>query len=120
MALITEAAVAKVVELLQGELTYLGLGTGTTPLTVGSTTLSNETIRKATYITIDENTIIAEIYLDESEGNGVTFTEAGCFVDGTSDINTGELFLGGQLNVTKNATQSLTISMEITVEAVNT
>lgn len=120
MSIITDAAISRSIELIEADINYLGIGTGTTPLAAVDTLLDNEQYRQATTNTIDENTLIIEAYWDETQANGNTYTEAGCFCDGaTSSINTGTLFSGGQINVAKDNTQSLTVSIEILFEAVN-
>lgn len=114
--MITNAGLNRLLTILSTELSHIGLGSGTPP-TETSTLLSNEVLRKqVTAPLMDGTTLVSEIYFDETEANDTNFTEVGIFCDGaTSDINTGTLFAGGGIDVTKNNTQSLTISFEITV-----
>lgn len=120
MAVGTRALLNKLIELLDTDADYVAIGTGTAPSDT-DVTLSNEQSRKFTTSFVDGFTLIKEGYWDETEANGVSFTNAGLFGDGaTSTLNTGDLFVGGPINVTKNSTESLTISIEITFEAVNT
>lgn len=114
--MITNAGLSRILNILSTELSHIGVGTGTPP-TQTSTLLTNEVLRKqVTSPLIDGTTIVSEIYLDETEGNDTNFTEVGIFCDGaTTELNTGTLFAGGGMDVTKNNTQSLTISFEITV-----
>lgn len=117
--MITNALLNRIVALLDVDITHIGIGTGAAPA-VGDTTLASETQRKATTSLIDGATLILEGFWDESEANGVTFTNAGVFGNGaTGTIGSGQLFAGGAINVPKTDTQSLTVSVEITVEAVN-
>lgn len=121
MAKTMDQVISRLVTYLNADITQIGIGTGTTPLTNSSTLLDNETLRKPTTNTVDGNTIIAEAYWDETEGNGVTYTEAAAFGNGaTASIDTGEIDVGDQINIEKDSTQTLTISVELNVEAVNT
>lgn len=118
--MVTDSLITRIVNYLDSDIGYIGIGTGTNAITETSTLLDNETYRKATTNIIDENTLILEAFWDETEANGNTYTEAGCFGNSaTVTLDTGELFVGGAINVEKDNTQSLTISIEITVEAVN-
>ncbi len=120
MATTTDAAIARIIDLLDADITQVGIGTGAAP-SIGSTSLASEALRKSSSNLIDGNTLVVEGYWDETEANGTTYTNAGNFCDNASStINTGTLFAGDAISVTKNNTQSLTISIEITVEAVNT
>ncbi|WP_069649633.1 hypothetical protein [Caloranaerobacter ferrireducens] len=114
--MVTNAGLSRLLTLLDNELTHIGIGIGTAP-TINDTTLDNEQLRKQASSLIDGFTLVKEIYFDETEGNGINFTNAGVFGNSATDIvGTGELFSGGSINVAKNNTQSLTISFEITVE----
>jgi len=114
--LITNAGLARVLALLDQDLEYFGLGVGTSP-EADSENLDQEAIRKIATATIDGDTLIKEVYLDESQGNGIHFTSAGIFGDGaTNVIGTGKLFAGAEINVDKDQYESLTVSIEITVE----
>lgn len=113
--MVTNAGLNRIISFLDGDLTHLSLGTGVAPVNT-DTTLPNEAIRKASTSFIDNFTLIKELFLDETEGNGVTYTNAGVFGNGaTATIGTGELFAGGAINIVKDNTQSFTLSIEITV-----
>jgi hypothetical protein len=121
VAVTTDSIIARFINYLDADIGQLGIGDGVTPLTPSNTSLDNELLRKATTNVIDGNTLIVEGYWDETEANGVSYTEAGCFGNGeTSTINTGELISGDAIAVTKDNTQTLTVSIEINVEAINT
>lgn len=115
--MVTNAGLARILALLDQDLEYFGLGSGTPP-GVDSVSLDQEAIRKIATTTIDGDTLIKEIYLDESQGNGIHFTSAGIFGDGaTAAVGTGKLFAGSEIDVDKDQYESLTVSIEITVEA---
>ncbi len=109
----------RTIDLLNSDLSMIAIGTGTAPDSTG-TQLTSELLRKAPSDTfIDGYTIIKELYLDENEATG-TLTELGIFCNGaTSTPGTGELFASDAANITKDNTQSLTISFEIEVKEVN-
>lgn len=97
----------RVVALLDNDITHMGLG------------IPNENYRKATTSYIDGQTLIKEVYLDDTEGNKKTFTLVNILGNGATDeIGTGEVMIDGNINVPKDNTQSLTVSCEITVETV--
>lgn len=115
---VTDALINRVVGFLEGDITHISVGTGAEP-SEASTTLASESLRKLTTKFIDETTLICEGYWDENEGNGVTYTNAGVFGNGATDsLGTGELFAGGGINIPKTNTQSMTVSIEITVEQI--
>jgi hypothetical protein len=117
--LVTDPLINRIINYLNSDITHIGLGTGAEP-TVSSTTLDLEAVRKTTTKLIDQNTLIFEGYWDESEANGTTYTNTGVFGNGaTNTLGSGELFAGGGINVPKDNKQSLTVSVEIVVEAVN-
>lgn len=121
MGIVFDNYIAELLSKLESDITHVGIGDGATPLVESDTSLDNETLRKTVTSLIDGNTLILEGYWDETEGNGTTYTETGVFWDGATDtIDTGSLAAGGQINVIKDATQTLTVSIEISVEAVNT
>ncbi len=102
---------------LKDNLKYIGLAIGEKPSLDTTLQLSDEIIRKeVTAPLIDGYTLISEIYLDETEGNGISFQSLG-LIDGASadQIGEGELFMSGQINEQKDNTQSLTISVEVEV-----
>lgn len=119
MATVTNTTLNKILEILNDEIEYIGLGTGSAP-NINDELLDGETERKLATKLIDENTLIAEAFWDTNEGNDITYTNVAAFGDGaTVDLDTGKIFVGGPLNITKLATETLTVSFEITVEAVN-
>jgi hypothetical protein len=112
---VTNKLLQRVINYLNDDITHIALGTGIVP-NAESTLLDGETNRKLSDNNIDGNTLIVEGFWDTSEGNG-TYTNAGCFGNGATDtIETGELFTGGAVDITKNSTQSLTLTIEITIE----
>ncbi len=116
--MISNALLNKVLSEINSECTYIGIGTGTEP-SPEDTLLISEKLRKAVDSYIDDNAVIKEIYIDESEGNDTKYINIGVFGgDATTAINTGTLQAGGVINIQKDNTQSLTISVEITVERV--
>ena len=118
-AITTDAGILRIIELLETDIKYIGIGTGTFS-GESATLLDNETDRKPVTASSVDNVLILDGYWDETEGNGVTYLESGCFCDGaTASIDSGTLFAGSTISVIKDSTQSLTISVEITVEAVN-
>lgn len=120
MATGTEALINRLIQMVDADAGYIGIGTGVAP-TETDTLLDLEQQRKATTSFIDGATLIKEGYWDETEANGVTFTNAGLFGWGAdSGIDTGSLMVGGSINVSKDSIESLTISVELTFEAVNT
>ncbi len=119
MSVITSGGLSRALELLSNDITHIAIGTGAAP---GESDLSlpGESQRKAATSIIDGNTLIKEGYWDENEGNGITYINSGLLCDGATDtLGTGTLFGGGEINALKDKTQSLTVSIEITVEAVN-
>ena len=115
MSLATDAGITRLLELIDTDTDYVAIGSGAVPV-AGSTTLTTEEERKASTNTIDGNSITLEGFWDTDEGNGVTYSEAGAFGDGaTASADSGTLLAGGAISVTKNNTQSLTVSVEITI-----
>lgn len=120
MSNVADSLIDFLVGVINGDITHIGMGTGATPA-VGSDTLPDETERKASSNFVDANALICEVFWDTGEANGVTYTNAAVFGDGaTATIGTGKQRVAGAINVPKTNTQSLTVSVEITVEAVNT
>lgn len=118
MSVVLDTAIEKILEYLEDEVTHLGIGTGVAPAE-SATLLASEVERKIATRLIDDNILIVESFWDTAEGNGVTYTNAGAFGDGaTATINTGKLFFGGEINVEKTITETLTVSFEIIVERV--
>lgn len=120
MANVADSLIAFIVAAMDGDITHIGIGTGAAPAS-SDTLLASETERKIGTKLIDENVLIVEGFWDTGEANGVTYTNAAVFGDSaTSTIGTGKQRVGGAINVGKTNTESLTVSVEITAEAVNT
>jgi hypothetical protein len=119
MANVANSLLDFIVTQMDADITHIGIGTGTAPAP-GDTLLASEAQRKAATKLIDGTTLIKEGFWDTNEANGVTYTNAAVFGDGATDtLGTGKYRAGGAINIPKDNTQSLTVSIEITVEAVN-
>lgn len=114
---VTESMIDLILDELEDRLDYIGIGTGAAPA-ASDTALASEATRKATTYLRDVDTTVIEGYWESSEGNGVSYTNAGIFIDGNATPGTGTLAGGGAISVAKTAAISLTVSIEITVEAV--
>jgi hypothetical protein len=120
MSITADSTIDFIINALNNDITHIGIGTGAAPA-AGDILLASEAERKAVTTLIDGNTLIKEGFWDTGEGNGMTYTNAALFGDGASStIGTGSFRVGGAINVAKDSTQSLTVSIETTVEAVNT
>ena len=105
---------AGILQYLIEQLNYIGLGTGAPPQRLDEL-LEDEVIRKLiTDLFLDDNILVAEVFLDETEGNGIDYTNTGIFRNGAEAINTGKLFTGGGINFAKDESNTLTVSYEIT------
>jgi len=104
---------------LIGETTYTGainygaLGTGSTAVSDADTTLGTEVKRKAVATrTRTGNSATLRFFYSKSDTNG-TYNEFGTFIDGTSTVDTGQMFnrvlTGGW---TKSASESLTVTAQ--------
>ena len=113
--MITDNLIDLILDTLEAELTYIGMGTGAAP-DAADDLLDTEVERKACSYLRDGNTTVLDAYWDETEGNGVTYTNAGAFYDGNASVETGHLGAGGVINAAKTNKQSLTVSIEINVE----
>jgi hypothetical protein len=114
----TQAYIDRLISLSMTDITHIAIGTGASPGAT-ATDLDGEALRKTATKFVDQNTLICEGFWDESEGNGQTYTNTAVFGNGATDeLGTGELFEGGAISVPKDSTQSLTVSIEITIEAV--
>nr|BDD47209.1 hypothetical protein 2 [bacterium] len=113
---IHDGGINRVIALLDPDLSHIAVGSGTVPST-SAAQLSSETYRKDVGTTfIDGNILIKEVYFDETEANG-TISELAIFCNGANDnIGTGEIYASSGANITKDNTQSLTISFEIEVK----
>lgn len=113
--MITDSALTDIFNYINSLVNYVAIGTGVLPQNTDSD-LDQETTRKLATTTIENLTAIKEIYLDDTEGNGITFSNAGIFFNGANEnLSTGDLFAGSGINVVKDNTKSLTISIEITL-----
>jgi hypothetical protein len=110
-----------VARLLAGDVTYTGeinrmaLGTGTNSPAATDTKLQAEIFRD-TYQTRSRtnNVLELEYYVGISEANG-TLKEAGLFIDGTGAADSGQLFNRVNIDVTKTASISLIVNVQITI-----
>jgi len=96
---------------------YLAVGTGANAPAPGDTTLQTELAR--TTIVVGSNSrnnaeVQMDFYFSPTEANG-DIKEVGVFVDGTAAANSGTLFDRTLLDVTKLATNSLTITFIVDV-----
>ena len=116
--MIHTSGINRALALLDNDLGIIAVGTGTAP-SASATQLTNTLLRKTiTTSVIDGNTLIKEIFLDETEANA-TLTELGLLGNGANtSANSGSLFASGTAAITKDATQSLTISFEIEIKEV--
>lgn len=110
--------------ILNGETTYTGiinygaLGTSATAVASGDTKLGAEVKRKQVATrTRSGSQINFDFYYSKSDTNG-TYQEFGMFIDGTSTVDTGQLFnhllTGGW---TKSSSESLTASVQLDLNA---
>lgn len=100
-------------------LNYTALGTGTTAVANGQTTLVTETYRKQTAsYTNSSNIAYFTAFYSATETTG-TYKEAGLFAGASGTANSGVLFSRVLLNptagITKSATETLTIDYTITI-----
>jgi hypothetical protein len=90
------------------------LGTGLTAPANGDTTLEIETFRKTVASsTFSGNQLFITAFYTAVEVTG-TFKEAGLHINGTGVADTGILFSRVAINVTKSATETLTIDYTVT------
>lgn len=111
--MINQSGLNRIIVLLDDDLTYIAVGEGAAPA-YGDDTLTDEAYRgPVSDSLIDGTTLVKELFLDESTAN-ITMTEIGIFGDGASgSVNSGKLFASFGVNITKDSTQSLTLSFEI-------
>lgn len=116
MSVITNSLLIAIVDLIDDEISYGGVGNGVAPQQV-DTSLDSELIRKLVTGYKDNTTLIKEIYLAENEANGVNYSNTGLFNhEATNLVDTGKLLFGSDVDFTKNATENATISFEITIK----
>lgn len=109
---ITTAGIQRVLDLLDGDLTHIALDAGETT----EQGLADEYYRgQLTPPYRDGQTTIREIYLDETQGVG-TIRGIAVISQGTDDPDTGTIFAFDQVEIEKTDRNSLTVSVEITVE----
>jgi hypothetical protein len=98
------------------KITYVALGTGTTPPASSDTKLGNEVFRKAVTSYTDGATgeETAVMFLSPNEANGISITEIG-FIGGaaTGQPNTGTLFGRALWSHTKSSQESITFPLDI-------
>jgi len=115
--MVNDTLIDRVLELLDSDTGFIGVSTGTIPVVQSDTLLPNEVSRKTTTNIIASDTLISDVYFDETELNDINITSVATFCNGgTSTVNTGEIAVADNVNIIKNNTQSLTISIELTVE----
>ncbi len=118
MAVITNGFLVTIMNLVKNDLNYIGIGAGSTPQPT-DTLLDAELSRKTATEYIDGMTVVKEAYWSETELNGQILTNAGLFCNGaTSSIGTGQVAAADVINIVKDSTQTLTVSVEVTFEGV--
>lgn len=109
---ITQAGLQRVLDMLDADLTHIALDAGETT----EQGLVDEFYRgQLTPPYRDGQTTIREIYLDETQGVG-TIRGIAVISQGTDDPDTGTIFAFDQVEIEKTDRNSLTVSVEITVE----
>ncbi len=107
-----EAALAGISEV---EINFTSLGTGVTAPDNADTTLETETFRKAVAsLTSASNVLFVTAFYTAPEVTG-TFKEAGIHINGTGSVDTGILFSRVAIDVTKSASETLTIDYTVTI-----
>lgn len=115
--MVHNSGINRLLNLLQTDLNYAAVGTGTAPI-ASANQLTTELLRKPTTSAIDGTTLIEELFFDVDEAN-TTITEIGVLGNSaTASAGTGTLFASGAAAITKDNTQSLTISFEIELKEV--
>lgn len=100
----------------QGIITYCAVGTSVLAPTLADTGLTTEIFRKQISVrSVSGNVATFQTFFTISEGNG-TLREAGLFGDSASSTaNSGTLFSKLAINRTKTASDTLTMSWDITI-----
>jgi len=107
-----EAALSAIGEV---EINFTSLGTGLTAPANGDTTLETEVFRKSVAsLTSSSNQVFVTAFYTAVEVTG-TFKEAGLHINGTVTPNSGVLFSRVAIDVTKSASETLTIDYTITI-----
>ncbi|HYG58661.1 MAG TPA: hypothetical protein VD902_11445 [Symbiobacteriaceae bacterium] len=113
-ARVAPTGVQRVLDLLDADLSHIALDSGATT----DAGLAAEHYRAAlTPPFRDGATTVLEVYLDETQGNGLTETVA-LLAGATGTPGTGTLFAYQGAAIEKTDRDSLTISFEVTVEGV--
>lgn len=108
--------------ILSGDTTYTGainygaLGTGTAAVASGNTQLATEVARKLYATRTRTNAQVnMDFYYSKADTNG-TYQEFGTFIDGTSTLNSGQLFnrvlTGGW---TKSSAEAMTVTIQLDI-----
>ncbi len=106
--MISNKLITDIADFISNSIAAVAIGTGNEPA-LNDTTLDQEVLRKAGTIYIDDDIVVAEMYIDETELNDINLTNTGIF-------DSMQLIAGGAIDEIKTNTESLTISLEITVE----
>lgn len=94
---------------------YVALGSGTTAPANGDTTLETEVYRNVTASATKSNNIAYITgFFSATETSG-TYKEVALFINGSAGADTGTLFSRAAINITKSATETLTIDYTITI-----
>ncbi len=114
--MIKNAGMDLIKQLLIDNLKHVGLATGSTT-DITSTKLVGEVIRKqVSEQMMDDDVLVTEVYLDETEGNNISLKSIGLMIGVESDqIGEGDLFLDFSIDEIKTDTETMTISIEIEV-----
>lgn len=96
-------------------ISHMALGSGTNAPANGDTTLQTEVYRNAiASLTNSSNLAYATGFYSTTETSG-TYREVGLFIAGSGTANTGTLLSRSAINITKSATETLTIDYTITI-----
>ena len=94
---------------------FCGLGTGTTEIASSDTELENEGARRPRGAGLRSGlSVVVSFYFSPDDGNG-TWTRYGTFFDGTSVPDSGSLFTHLEIDLTKGASEGLTINSQYTL-----
>jgi hypothetical protein len=107
--MITNSAIQSVLNAIDLQIQSIAVGSGTAPTDPSATSLTSESYSKDITLRLrDGNIQVVEVFFDETEANG-TITELG------AKKTDGDMFNIEAANITKDNTQSLTVSIEIEV-----
>lgn len=97
---------------------YVALGNGSTAPADLDTVLDNETKRGLwTMRTATNNVAYLDKFFTQAEVGGMTFLEAGAFVDGTASVDTGYLLSRVLVDLSLSATETLSINATFTLNS---